>query len=89
VEKISSTLEAIYEEFGVKSRLASRVLGPFIYRAVEKEQERLANGWTYEPPTVYEKNAKALAEEKAGRARIKCRLPEIQWAVCEPGMEQA
>jgi radical SAM superfamily enzyme YgiQ (UPF0313 family) len=89
VEKIASVLEAIYQEFGFKSRLASRVLGPFIYRAIEKEQERLANGWTYEPPTVYEKNAKALAEEKAGRARIKCRLPEIQWATCEPGMEQA
>jgi radical SAM superfamily enzyme YgiQ (UPF0313 family) len=89
VDKISSVLQDIYDEFGLKSKLSSWILGPFILWAVEKEQARLENGWTYEPPTVYEKNAQALAEEKAGRARIKCRLPEIQWATCEPGMGEA
>lgn len=83
-DKLSAVLDDIYAEFGLKTRLVSIILAPFILRAVEKEQARLESGWTYEPPTVYEKNAKALAEEKAGLARIKSRLPEIQWASCEP-----
>jgi hypothetical protein len=36
-----------------------------------KENRRLADGWTYEPPTIYEKNAKALAEEKGALATLK------------------
>ena len=82
--KISAVLDEIYEEFGLKTRLVSALLSPYILRKLEKEQERLENGWTYEPPTVYEKNAKALAEEKAGLARIKSHLPEIQWATGQP-----
>jgi radical SAM superfamily enzyme YgiQ (UPF0313 family) len=87
--KISAVLREIYGEFGLKSKLASYVLGPLILRALEREQERLDNGWTYEPPTVYEKNAQALAEEKGGGVRIKCHLPEIQWATCKPELGEA
>jgi hypothetical protein len=84
VEKISSTLDAIHREFGIKSKLASSLMGPFIYRTLEREQQRLANGWTYEPTTIYEKNAKALEEERTGRAGFKSRLPEVQWVAGEP-----
>jgi hypothetical protein len=83
-KKISSTLDEIHREFGIKSKLASSLMGPFIYRMLEKEQQRLANGWTYEPTTVYEKNAKALEEERNSRAGFRSRLPAIQWATCEP-----
>jgi hypothetical protein len=81
VEKISSTLDEIHREFGIKSKLASSLMGPFIYRMLEKEQQRLANGWTYEPATIYEKNAKALGEEITGS---RSRVPEMQWATYDP-----
>jgi hypothetical protein len=84
VDRISSTLDAIHREFGLKSKLASSLMGPFIYRMLEKEQQRLANGWTYEPTTVYEKNARALEEARADGTGSKSRFREIQWAVCEP-----
>jgi hypothetical protein len=83
-EKISSTLDEIHREFGLKSKLASFLMGPFIYRMLEREQQRLANGWTYEPTTAYEKNAKAVEEEGTGRADSKSRITEIRWALGEP-----
>jgi radical SAM superfamily enzyme YgiQ (UPF0313 family) len=83
-EKISSTLDEIHREFGLKSRLASVLMGPIIYRMLEKEQRRLANGWTYEPTTVYEKNARALEEERTSRPGFRSRISEIRWATGEP-----
>jgi len=83
-KKISSTLREIHREFGLKSRLASRLIGPFLHRMFKKEERRLANGWTYEPTTVYEKNARALEEEQAGRAGVRGRLTEIRWAAGDP-----
>lgn len=53
VEKISSTLDEIHREFGLKSKLASSLMGPIIYRILEKKQQRLASGWTYEPTTIF------------------------------------
>jgi hypothetical protein len=35
VDKISSTLDEIHREFGLKSKLASVLMGPFIYRMLE------------------------------------------------------
>ncbi len=89
VDKISSTLDEIHREFGLKSKLASSLIGRFVYRKIEKEQQRLANGWTYEPTTIYEKNAKALEEERTSRGGFKSQLPEIQWATCEPSIAAA
>jgi hypothetical protein len=83
-ERISSTLGEIHREFGLKSRLASFFLGPLLYRKLEKEERRIADGWTYEPTTVYEENPRALQEEATGRASLKRRRAEIQWATCEP-----
>jgi radical SAM superfamily enzyme YgiQ (UPF0313 family) len=83
-EKISSTLDEVHREFGLKSKLASFLMGPFIYRMLEKEQRRLANGWTYEPRTAYEKNAKAVEEQRTSRADSKSRTTEIRWAPGEP-----
>lgn len=77
VEKISSILNAIHREFGLKSKLASSLMGPIIYKMLEKEPKRLANGWTYEPTTIYEKNVKALEEERTSRAGFKSPLLEI------------
>ena len=38
-----------------------RVGGRYLYEKICDEQRRLAEGWTYEPPTFYDANDAALA----------------------------
>ncbi len=54
--KMAALLKELNEEFGWKSRLMSLVGGPYVYWKLRREEKRLAAGWTYEPPTFYEKN---------------------------------
>ncbi len=54
--KMSALLKELNDEFGWKSRLMSLVGGPYVYWKLLREEQRLAAGWTYEPPTFYEKN---------------------------------
>ncbi len=54
--KMSAILKDIYREFGLKSRLFAAIGGRYVLRKIRKEEKRLAAGWTYEPPTFYEKN---------------------------------
>jgi radical SAM superfamily enzyme YgiQ (UPF0313 family) len=55
--KISALLKDLYAEYGWKSRIYSSIGGPWVLRQIRKEEKRLASGWTYEPPTFYERNA--------------------------------
>ncbi len=55
-EEISQILRELYDLFGWKSRLAAPVAGLYLLRMLRREQRRLAQGWTYEPPTFYETN---------------------------------
>ena len=64
LETITSLLQDLYGEFGWKTRAMASLLGRGIYFTMKREAKRLANGWVYEPSTIYEKNAKALALEK-------------------------
>ncbi len=65
--KISSLLRDLYQEFGWKTRIIAAVLGVVGCFTIWAEQRRLADGWTYEPPTFYEKNSRALEiEHRAG-----------------------
>ena len=63
--KMSEILRDLFREFGLKSRLFAALGGRYVLWKMRQEQERLAAGWTYEPPTFYEKNA---ACEHAGQA---------------------
>jgi hypothetical protein len=54
--KMAALLKELNEEFGWKSRLMSLLAGPYVYWNLLREEKRLAAGWTYEPPTFYEKN---------------------------------
>ena len=54
--KMSALLRELHAEFGWKSRLASAVGGHWVLRQVRKEEKRLATGFSYEPPTFYERN---------------------------------
>ncbi|MDP6059774.1 MAG: hypothetical protein QGH33_12820, partial [Pirellulaceae bacterium] len=47
----------------------AKVVAPSLLEQIRDEQLRLQDGWTYEPPTFYEKNDAWLAIEKQGNAR--------------------
>jgi radical SAM superfamily enzyme YgiQ (UPF0313 family) len=61
---LDSLLKDIYREFGWKTRVLAPLMGMYISRMIRKEEERLKTGWTYEPPTFYEKNPAAQMLEK-------------------------
>ncbi|MCK4659226.1 MAG: cobalamin-dependent protein [Phycisphaerae bacterium] len=52
--KISRLLKDLYREFGLKSRLAAPFVGRYLRFTMAREDRRLRQGWTYEPPTFYE-----------------------------------
>ena len=54
---ISQILDELYAEFGWKARLAAPIVGLRFYRALRREEQRLKNGCTYEPPTFFETNS--------------------------------
>jgi hypothetical protein len=55
--KMAGLLNELHAEFGWKSRIASLAGGAYVYWKLLREKKRLNAGWTYEPPTFYEKNA--------------------------------
>jgi len=57
--KMDAILADLHREFGWKSRLFSAVGAPYVLWSIRREERRLANGWTYEPPTFYEQNEPA------------------------------
>ena len=54
-EQIQSLRKQVEKEFGVAARLSSHFLGPFLLWMSRREERRLANGKTYEPPTFVER----------------------------------
>lgn len=67
--KMTALLEELKREFGWKSRLFAAVGGPYVWWKVRAEEKRLARGWTYEPPTYYEKNDACKDAEGAKACR--------------------
>jgi hypothetical protein len=54
--KMSALLRDLHAEYGWKSRIWSAIGGRWVLRQVRKEEKRLAAGFSYEPPTFYERN---------------------------------
>ncbi len=54
--KMSRILRDLYREFGWKSRLYGMLAPWYVLPKIRREEKRLAEGWTYEPPTFYERN---------------------------------
>jgi len=54
-QKLRATLQELYDCFGWRARLMA-LASPIIGKKIRVEAKRLANGWTYEPPTFYERN---------------------------------
>jgi len=53
-ERIREALHGIYRRFGWRARLSAWTAGPYLYRQLRKEHDRLLAGQTYEPQTYYE-----------------------------------
>ncbi|MBX9788325.1 MAG: cobalamin-dependent protein [Pirellulales bacterium] len=54
--EITTILDELYAEWGERARRAAPIVGRRLFRAVQQEEQRLCEGWTYEPPTFYETN---------------------------------
>ncbi len=54
---IAEVLDELYAEFGEPARRAAPIVGRRLFRALQREEHRLQQGWTYEPPTFYETNS--------------------------------
>ncbi|MBW1842307.1 MAG: cobalamin-dependent protein [Deltaproteobacteria bacterium] len=85
-EKMSLLLHDLYEEFGWKTKITAPILGRYIFTTLKQEEKRLANGWTYEPDTFYEKNKAAIALEASDSVNVKPSDPKITCISCEPSL---
>jgi radical SAM superfamily enzyme YgiQ (UPF0313 family) len=66
---MTELLDDLIEEFGESARHMAMVAGGPLLERIQSEEQRMADGWTYEPPTFYDINAACraqLAGEYAG-----------------------
>ena len=54
-EQIRVVRQEIGREFGLLSRVITSVVGPYLLWTARREERRLAEGKTYEPPTIIER----------------------------------
>jgi len=76
--RLTTLLKEIYSEFGLKARIAAPLIGRFLLFSMHREEKRLANGWTLEPPTFYERNYEepnSITKGKRAAGRIRWVLP--------------
>ena len=81
--RLDLLLSDLHSTFGWKSRIAAPLLGRYLWYTLEKEEKRLAAGWTYEPDSFYEKNAAALSLSDAGVNVSLPRAVRSQWVTCK------
>ncbi len=80
--KVDTLLKKIYMEFGWKTRMAAPIIGMYAYFSLKKEEKKLANGWTYESPSFYEKNKAALALE--AKQKVSAKKPKARGNLVRP-----
>ena len=73
--KMSALLRELHAAFGWKSRLASAIGGRWVLRQMRKEEKRLAAGFSYEPPTLYERNELVVDRPEVPLCRSAAPLP--------------
>jgi hypothetical protein len=66
--KAEGLLRDLYRAFGWQTRIVAPLIGLYVWRALWREERRLAAGWRYEPPCFRELNAAALARQQAEAA---------------------
>jgi hypothetical protein len=75
--KMSRLLEDISREFGWTSRLFAAIGGPYVLWKIRQEERRLAQGWTYEPPTFYDVNDVVKAGNSPSASRCCYVTPKV------------
>ncbi len=73
--KIRQLRSELGREFGAKTRLAGPLAGMVLYRFILREERRLRNGWTYQPPMFVEKRNwenPVQTEEAGGLEPVPC-----------------
>lgn len=75
-KKISEFQKELFKEFGLKSRLASFFGGLFLLGKIKKEAKNLENGWTYEPPTFYDRNYEQSTDDGSSMCRFA--IPKVE-----------
>ena len=68
--KFEQLRDELFEEFGEQAEHFANVAAPFVLEKIREEEKRLAEGWTYEPPTFYEKNDAWMALENSEPANV-------------------
>ena len=66
--RLDDLLRDVCREFGLGARLAAPIIGRAILWMLRREDRRLKAGWTYEPPTFYERNYEEADADSAGSA---------------------
>jgi len=64
-QKMGDLLNDLYETFGWKTRLIAPLFGRYTLACLSREEKKLNRGWAYEPAAVVERNAAAVALDKA------------------------
>ncbi|MGV8081141.1 MAG: B12-binding domain-containing radical SAM protein [Syntrophales bacterium] len=82
--KADRLLGDLYETFGWTTRLIAPVVGRYAHLMLQREEKRLADGWTYEPGTFCEKNPAALLLDREGTATAKVVAGKMRPAVHSP-----
>jgi hypothetical protein len=76
-DKMSHLLKEMNREFGWISRLCAFLGGPYILWKIYREEQRLANGWTYEPPTFYDVNNAVKHSDCPSASRCSYVTPKV------------
>ncbi len=85
-KKMDSLLRDIYKALGWKTRMIAPLIGRALFTTLKKEEKRLADGWSYEPDSFYEKNAAALAIEDKSLVGVTSDAPHVPWVTYEPSL---
>lgn len=83
LKKVTEILNNLYEEFGWKTKVISRLMGSVIFLLMKIENRRLAVGWTYEPSIRYEKNAAAKALELKGKPEKSGKKTKVRYPISD------
>jgi radical SAM superfamily enzyme YgiQ (UPF0313 family) len=83
-KKMDALLKDLYRAFGWKAKLSAPLIGRFLWLTLKREEKRLADGWSYEPPTHYERNPAAQAIADATTTAEKYSAGTPKWVTCKP-----
>jgi len=73
--RMTLLLRDMNRAFGWRSRVSAWLGGPYVLRKIRREERRLADGWTYEPPTFYEVNDTVDSSEFRSASRCEYVTP--------------